>query len=65
MVFCDSMFEMREFITASIRTYLEEWLYEKKKITVKINSEVLPCYSLALPRQTNCHDCGLYMLAFI
>ena len=24
-----------------------------------------PCYQLLLPRQTNCHDCGLYMLAYI
>ena len=30
-----------------------------------MNENNLPCYQLLLPRQTNCHDCGLYMLAYI
>ena len=65
MVYCDSMFEIREFITAAIRTFISEELKERKGLTVQLDPHNLPCYSLALPRQTNCHDCGLYMLAYI
>lgn len=39
-------------------------LEDKKKIEDK-EWQTIPVYQLLLPRQTNSHDCGLYMLAYI
>ena len=65
IIYCDSMLEKRDFIVATVREYLQQELFEKKKIEIRIFEGNSPCYQLLLPRQTNCHDCGLYMLAYI
>lgn len=65
IIYCDSMLEKKDFIIEAVRQYLYHELKEKKNIEVSVNEGKVPCYQLLLPRQTNCHDCGLYMLAYI
>jgi Ulp1 family protease len=65
IIYCDSMCEKRDFIVESFRCYLECEISAKKNVKATFNEGNVPCYQLLLPRQTNCHDCGLYMLAYI
>ena len=37
----------------------------RKGVVAELRESNLPAYQLLLPRQTNTHDCGLYMLIYI
>ena len=65
IIYCDSMFERVEYIVEAVRRYLELEMEDKYKRSIRLSDENLPSYQLLLPRQTNTHDCGLYMLAYI
>lgn len=49
IVYCDSMFEKREFIVAAVRKYLELELEEKKGVKVEVSEANAPCYQLLVP----------------
>ena len=46
LLFCDSMFEARDFIVMGLRRYLQMELTNKKKIVVKVDENVLPSYQI-------------------
>jgi Ulp1 family protease len=49
LVYCDSMFEKREFVVAAVRKYLELELEEKRGEKRELHEGNLPCYQLLVP----------------
>lgn len=46
LLYCDSMFEKREFMVAAIRRYLQLEVEEKQRKIISLSEENLPCYQL-------------------
>jgi Ulp1 family protease len=46
LVYCDSMFDQRDFVAEAIRKYLECELEDKKTVKLVLDKERVPCYQL-------------------
>lgn len=55
LIYCDSMFEQRDFVVEAFRKYLECELEDKKGLTVELNEQNLPCHQLLVtPAPLSC-----------